>query len=52
MKKNYLQPQVDITWLSMEAMICQSGQGEDLINDNPVNPWASPIMEFDNSLIF
>ena len=45
MKKTYLQPEADVIWLKMEAMICTSGEGEDLDIDTGVDPWAS-VMDF------
>ena len=43
MKRTYLQPRVDTTWLGMEAMICMSGDSEDLKVDPGVDPWAAPM---------
>jgi len=43
MKKTYKQPLADITVLSMEAFICESGSGEDLGITEPVNPWGVPM---------
>lgn len=50
MKKEYIQPEMDVTWLSMEAMLCMSGEGLEI--DQPVDPWAAPISMFDSTLIF
>lgn len=49
MKKTYLQPEVDITWLSMECLICSSG--EDLTVDDPANPFAAPLFTDFSSLL-
>lgn len=43
MKKVYTQPEIDVIWLKMEAMICTSGTGEDLHLEDPQNPWATPL---------
>lgn len=50
MKKSYIQPQVDVTWLSTEAVICLSGNGENL-QPGTFDPWASPTMTQDFSML-
>ena len=52
MKKEYIQPEMDVTWLKMEAMLCVSGNGEDMKIDDPVDPWAAAVSMFDSTLIF
>ena len=42
MKKVYTQPEIDVIWLKMEALICSSG--EDLHLEDPQNPWAAPSL--------
>lgn len=43
MKKTYLQPEAEVIWLKMEAIICTSGDAEDLTLDPGVDPWAAPM---------
>lgn len=48
MKKSYIQPQVDVTWLSMEAVICMSGEN---LQPGSFDPWAAPTMAQDFSML-
>ena len=43
-KHHYLRPDAEILPLAPESIICTSGEGGDLIIDDPVNPWSAPLL--------
>lgn len=51
MKKTYLQPKSDASSLYLEALICTSGDGENLVVDPAVDPWGTSSTLFDNSIL-
>lgn len=40
MKKTYMQPQSEESWLEPESLICLSGSSTDLTIDPAVDPWT------------
>lgn len=43
-KRVYLRPDAEVLPLAPECIICTSGEGGDLIIDDPVSPWsAAPL---------
>ena len=45
-KSVYQRPEAEALPLAPEELLCTSGEGGDLIIDDPVNPWASAALYF------
>ena len=39
-KRNYVEPRTEALYLSLETLVCLSGDKEDLTKDPIVNPWS------------